>query len=193
MKAVNLAVALLAATVLTVGPVSGAPADFATTAAKCEACHNSGNAAMPRLDGQPAPYLAARIRSFADLTVQNPHAYYMFDVNAGLSDAMVVGLAKYLAVQPAAQPAGSGALAENGGHIYRFGEGSDVPACQGCHGARGEGGGTVPRLAGQRAAYLRAQLEDFSMFTRVHDTMNMHARRMTEDQITALVAFLSRD
>jgi cytochrome c553 len=193
MNAVNLMVALLTATVVTVGPVSGEPVDFSATAAKCEACHNSGNAAMPRLDGQSAAYLAERMRSFADLTQQNPHAYYMFDVNAGLSDATVVALAKYLAAQPASEPANGGALAEKGKYLYRSGDGVGIAACQGCHGAHGEGGGSVPRLAGQRAAYLRAQLEDFSMLTRVHDTMNTHARNMTEDQINALVAFLSRD
>lgn len=174
-------------------PASAAALDVPAAAAKCEACHDSGKAAMPRLQGQPAPYLAARIRSFADLTRQSPHAYFMFDVNAGLSDAALVALAKYIAAQPAVEPAGKGPLATKGEHLYRFGEGADIGACQGCHGAHAEGGGTVPRLAGQRAAYLREQLDDFSMFTRVHETMNMHARRMGADQINALVAFLSRD
>lgn len=173
-------------------PVSAAPADIPAAAAKCEACHDGGNAAMPRLEGQQAPYLAARIRSFSDLTRQSPHAYYMFDINASLSDATVVALAKYIAAQPAATPAPKGSLAAKGEHLYRFGD-ADVGACQECHGASAEGSGTVPRLAGQRAAYLREQLEDFSMFTRVHETMNMHTRRMTEDRINALVAFLARD
>ncbi len=188
-----MAMSLLAVFAVAEGSASGAPADIPARAAKCEACHDSGNAAMPRLEGQPAPYLATRIRGFADLTIQNPHAYFMFDINAGLSDAMVVALAKYISAQPAVEAAGKGPLAGKGEHLYRFGDGAAIGACQGCHGASAEGGGTVPRLAGQRAAYLRAQLEDFSMFTRVHDAMNMHARRMTEDQIDALVAFLSRD
>ena len=174
-------------------PASGAPVDIPATAAKCDACHNSGNAEMPRLDGQNAPYLATRIRSFADLTRQNPHAYFMFDINQSLSDATVVGVAKYLAALPATEPAGGGKHAGRGEKLYRSGDGAAVPACQGCHGAHGEGGGEVPRIAGQRGAYLRAQLEDFSMFTRVHEGMNMNARRMTEDQINDLVAFLSRD
>jgi cytochrome c553 len=193
MRTTAVVIGLLAAFAIAGKPASAAPADVPAQAAKCEACHDSGNVAMPRLEGQPAPYLATRIRSFADLTVQNPHAYFMFDINASLSDAMVVALAKYISVQPAVESAGEGPLAAKGEHLYRFGEGADIGACQGCHGASAEGGGTVPRLAGQRAAYLRAQLEDFSLFTRVHDTMNVHARRMTEDQVNALVAFLSRD
>ena len=183
----------LLVTVAAANPASGAPLDVPAAAAKCQACHNSGNAAMPRLEGQPAPYLATRIRSFADLTRQSPHAYFMFDVNASLSDTTLVALAKYLAAQPTVESAGGGALAEEGERLYRSGNGAGISGCQACHGARGEGAGEVPRLAGQRAAYLREQLEDFSMITRVHDTMNPHARNMTEDQINALVAFLSRD
>lgn len=193
MKATIAAFGLLVAFAVAERPASAATIDVPAAAAKCEACHDSGNAAMPRLEGQPAPYLAARVRSFADLTRQSPHAYFMFDINASLSDAVVVALAKYIAAQPAVGAAGKGPLAAKGEHIYRFGEGADIGACQGCHGANAEGGGTVPRLAGQRAAYLREQLDDFSMFTRVHDAMNMHTRRMTEDQINALVAFLARD
>lgn len=117
----------------------------------------------------------------------------MFEVNAGLSDTTLVILAKYLAAQPAVESAGGGALAGEGEHFYRSGNGAGISACQACHGARGEGAGDAPRLAGQRAAYLREQLEDYSMITRVHDTMNSHARNMTEGQINALVAFLSRD
>ena len=192
MKAAVLAAGLAMACVAT-NPASAATLDVPAAAAKCEACHDSGNAAMPRLQGQPAPYLAARIRSFADLTRQSPHAYFMFDINAGLSDTALVALAKYIAAEPVVESAGKGPLAAKGEHLYRAGEGGDIGACQGCHGAHAEGGGTVPRLAGQRAAYLREQLEDFSMFTRVHEGMNMHSRRMTDDQINALVAFLSRD
>ena len=193
MKATILMAAVLAASEAAAIPVSGAPADFSATAAKCEACHNSGNPAMPRLEAQPAPYLAARIRSFADLTRQSPHAFFMFDVNAGLSDATVVALAKYFAAQPGVAPANVGVLAAKGERLYRSGDGAGIAACQGCHGPNAEGGGTVPRLAGQRAAYLRAQLEDFSMMTRVHETMNAHSRSLTVNQIDALVAFVSRD
>ena len=170
-------------------PALGTPHGRLRPAAKCEACHrdSAGNAAMSRLEGQLVPYLATRIRSFADLTVQNPHAYFMFDINASLSDATVIALAKYISAQPAVEAAGKGPLAAKGEHLYRFGEGADIGACQGCHGVNAEGGRTVPRLASASAQPICAsKLEDFSMFTRVHDAMNMHARRITEDQITML-------
>jgi len=192
MKAWVASLGFLAALAFAEWPAFAAAPDIPAAAAKCEACHDNGTASMPRLDGQPAPYLASRIRSFSDLTRQSPHAYFMFDVNAGLSDAAVVALAKYISARAPASPAGNGPLSAKGEHLYRFGAGADIGACQGCHGANAEGGGKVPRLAGQRGAYLREQLEDFSMFMRVHETMNMHARKMTEDQINALVAFLSR-
>lgn len=192
MRPGNLIAALSVAAALAV-PALAASADIAATVAKCETCHDSGNAAMPRLQGQPAPYLATRMRSFADLTRQSPHAYFMFDVNASLSDATVVALAKYISAQPPVEAARGAPLAEMGERLYRSGDGAGISACQGCHGVNAEGSGTVPRLAGQRAVYLRQQLENFAMITRVHDRMNPHARNMTGDQMSALVAFLSRD
>lgn len=55
--------------------VRGAPVDFSITISKCEGCHGGSNASAPPLEAQASPYLAARIRSFGDLTRQNPHAY----------------------------------------------------------------------------------------------------------------------
>ena len=68
--------------------------------AACQTCHSeaAGNASTmaPRLNGQSAEYLAARMRSFRDPTRQSPHAtYFMFDVNAKLSDAQVMALAQH--------------------------------------------------------------------------------------------------
>ena len=166
--------------------------------AACQTCHAeaAGNASAmaPRLNGQPAEYLAARMRSFRDPTRQSAHAtYFMFDVNAGLPDAQVMALAQYFSAQPAPAGAGKGPLAQRGQQLYQMGVGQDVAPCQTCHGAQGEGARQVPRLAGQRGAYLRQQMENFSFATRVHDTMNPHARSLTHEEIMALVAYLAND
>jgi cytochrome c553 len=46
-----------------------------------------------------------------------------------------------------------------------------LATCAGCHGARGEGQGDVPRLAGLDAGYLARQLEDFASGRRASPVM----------------------
>ena len=166
--------------------------------AKCQACHgrdgNSSTGEVPRLNGQSWVYIANRVRSFRDVTKQTAHAtQFMFDVNSGVTDAVLLDLAHYFASQPPAAAMPAGALAEKGRRLYQKGDGKAVPACQTCHGATGEGQDANPRLNGQHAAYLRRQMESFSLLTRVHEAMNPRARDMTAEQISALVAYLARD
>lgn len=165
---------------------------------KCQACHgadgNSISSEIPRLNGQSWLYIANRVRSFRDVTKQSPHAtYFMFDVNSSINDAVLLDLAHYFASQPPSQATPAGSLAEQGRRLYQNGDGQMVQACRGCHGPAGEGAGAAPRLNGQHAVYLRRQMENFSMLTRVNETMNPHARNMTAEQMAALVAFLARD
>lgn len=164
---------------------------------KCRGCHDSSQSAKmgaPRLNGQNADYLAARLRSFRDPTVQSPHAtFFMMDINSGLSDKDVRALARYFADQPATDAAPSGKAAAEGDKLYHHG-GDGVAACQACHGANGEGGAAAaPRIAGQHSSYLRAQLEDFNMLTRFHVGMSRQTRMMNADQIAALTAYLAKD
>lgn len=164
---------------------------------KCQACHgadgNSTAGETPRLNGQSWAYIANRVRSFRDVTKQSPHAYVMFDVNSTINDSVLQDLAHYFAAQPPTTAVPAGALAEQGRRLYQNGDGNTVSACQGCHGVAGEGQGANPRLNGQHAVYLRRQMENFSMLTRVNQAMNPHARNMTSEQIAALVAYLAKD
>jgi cytochrome c553 len=166
--------------------------------AKCQGCHGKdGNSTLPdvpRLNGQDARYLARRIRSFADPTRQSFHAIHsMWGVNSGLSDAAVAALSDYFSRQLPTPSAPAGTLAEQGRKLYAEGDGFKMPSCQGCHGRNGEGGGAVPRLAGQHSQYLRLQLQSFSLRTRVSETMNPHTRTLDESQIVALLAFLAKN
>jgi len=166
--------------------------------AKCQGCHgadgNSTSGEIPRLNGQSWLYIANRVRSFRDVTKQSAHAtQFMFTVNSGVSDAVLLDLAHYFAAQPPTSAVPSGPLAEKGRQLYQQGDGKSVPACQSCHRVAGEGGGANPRLNGQHAVYLRKQMEHFSLLTRVNEAMNPHARNLTSEQMAALVAYLARD
>lgn len=165
--------------------------------AKCESCHGPGGASSspqtPRLNGQNRDYLLMRLKEFADPTRNTPHAtYQMWERATNLGDRVAASIATYFANQAPTAAAPSGALAAAGEKIYRQGAGPQVPACQQCHGAAGEGAGTVPRLAGQHAAYLEQQLSAFMLGLRIGPPMK-HAWHMDPDQFKALSAYLARD
>jgi cytochrome c553 len=63
----------------------------------------------------------------------------------------------------------------------------------GCHGERAQGSEQLPRLAGQVAAYLEAQLRNFGRRERTNDNAVMHtiAARMTDDEIRSVAAYLA--
>ena len=63
-------------------------------------------------------------------------------------------------------------------------------ACQGCHGAHGEGmpAAHVPRIAGQTADYLKKQLDDYADGTRANPIMVNFAKPLSEKQRKELAA-----
>lgn len=66
-------------------------------------------------------------------------------------------------------------------------------ACGGCHGARGEGSslGGVPRLAGQKTAYLEMALEDFAAGTRSSGMMEPPVANLDRQQRGELARYYS--
>jgi cytochrome c553 len=111
---------------------------------------------------------------------------------ANLSDDDIKSLAAYYAGQklnPAV--ATDKDLAALGQKIWRGGiAASNVPACAGCHGPAGAGiPAQYPRLSGQFAEYLAAQLKAFKEGARANDPNGMMrgvAARMTEREIQAV-------
>jgi cytochrome c553 len=65
-----------------------------------------------------------------------------------------------------------------------------IAACHGCHGAHGEGmpAAHVPRIAGQTAAYLKKQLDNFADGTRENPIMVNFAKPLSERQREDLAA-----
>lgn len=79
-----------------------------------------------------------------------------------------------------------------GRQIYENGiVAQNIPACQACHGPRGEGKGAIPRLAGQHADYLKTQMWVFSFQLRENDIMHPNTKNMRGDQIDALASYLA--
>jgi len=114
---------------------------------------------------------------------------------ASLSDADMRNVAAYYAAQtlkPAV--AQDEKLAALGRKIYRGGNlATGVAACAGCHGPAGAGvPKQYPRISGQFAQYVEAQLKAFRSGTRANDPNGMMrgvAARMTDQEIRAVAEY----
>jgi len=164
----------------------------------CSKCHGvtgvSRSPAFPKLAGQPREYLVAQLTDFKTRARSDPHGKtFMWDF-ARLTDAQINEIAYYFSSLPAilGKP-GDRALMNQGRAIFESGLASKgVPACSACHGENGEGMGLFPRLAGQHADYVVAQLR---IFQRTDDrprgaTMKTATQQMSEQDMHAVAAFL---
>ena len=163
----------------------------------CSSCHGqegrSISPTFPRLAGQREDYIVEQLTAFRDHTRADPHAHtYMWGMAARLTDADIKGLAAYYASRaPVAGSPADSALMTAGKAIFDNGiEARDVPACQVCHGARGEGNGAIPRLAGQHPAYIREQLANFASNARANEIMHFNSQNLTPQDIDELAAYV---
>ena len=135
----------------------------------CSNCHGlTGDAVspnFPNLAGQVEPYLVAQLNGFRSHDRRDPAGFeYMWGLSRNLTDDQIKGLAAYYAAQtPMVQAIeGDAARLAFGKALFETGVADkSVPACASCHGAKGEGNATFPRLAGQHADYLAKQLVVF--------------------------------
>ena len=139
----------------------------------CSSCHEFGGRdvspafTFPRLAGQQKAYLSAQLKAFRDKTRADPRARtYMWDVAAQLDDATIERLAAFYSAQTPVSDVAAGKT------IYEQGIPNKIPPCLTCHGARAEGAGTTPRLAGQQRLSLERQLAYFAATTRADGMMH---------------------
>ena len=169
----------------------------------CAACHaadgNSVAPANPKLAGQIPEYSHKQLVNFkpqGGKKAERENAV-MGGMAASLSDADMRNLAAYYAGQklkPAA--ARSKELAAAGQKLYRGGNAATgIPACAGCHGPDGSGVPIqYPRIAGQYAEYIEAQLKLFKSGERANDPNRMMrgvAERMSEKDIKAVAEYVA--
>ena len=172
-----------------------------TAAQVCAACHaadgNSIGPANPKIAGQHPEYLYKQMANFkpqGGKKAERDNAV-MAGMVANLSDADLKGLAAFYAGQklkPAV--AVDKELAALGQKLWRGGNAtSGVPACSGCHGPSGAGiPAQYPRLAGQYAEYIDAQLKAFRAGSRANDPNGMMrgaAARLTDREIQAVAQY----
>lgn len=86
------------------------------------------------------------------------------------------------------------AMAQDAATIAAQGNGKGAAPCQTCHAPDGSGqaSGGFPRLAGENAAYLQAQLEAFASGARDNPVMKLQAGALTEAERKALAIYFSK-
>lgn len=162
----------------------------------CFLCHGadgeSASEVFPRLAGQNAEYIAKQLENFKSGKRQSSA---MASMVTNLTPEDMIALGQFYASRPPHQEAAKdAALAAVGQYIYHAGNKfSGVPACASCHGPEGAGSNTLPRLAGQHAAYLDNQLKQFTKRERNNDNAVMLsiAEKMTALEMAAVSEYLS--
>ncbi len=160
----------------------------------CVACHTNdgsrGSPANPILQGQHPGYLAKQLSEFKSGKRENP---IMKGIAATLSDADIHNVAAFYGSKQAKPGfAKNKDLAALGGRIYRGGIADrSVPACAGCHSPNGAGIPVqYPRLAGQHADYVEAQLLAFRSGARRNNQPMMDiATKLNDHEIKALADY----
>jgi len=200
----------LAAMLSAIAAVAAEPA-FKGDAAKaqgivsqvCAACHaadgNSQIGVNPKLAGQIPEYLYKQLANYKAAAGKkaerdNP---VMAGMVASLSPEDMRNLAVYFAGQ-AAKPgaAKSKDLVALGQRIYRGGISSEgIAACASCHGPNGAGmPAQYPRVSGQHAEYIEAQLKAFRSGARANDagaSMRGVAGRLSDREIEAVADYVA--
>lgn len=175
----------------------------ATASTVCAACHNAdGNStitANPKLAGQHYDYLLKQLKDFkaaGDKPAARPNAV-MSGMVAGLDEAQMQDIAAYFAIQKESDnTAKNKATLELGKKLYRAGDQSKgLAACAACHGPAGSGmPAQYPRISGQHAEYIEAQLKAFRDGSRANDPnkmMRMVAIKMTDGEIKAVSDYVA--
>jgi cytochrome c553 len=183
-------------------------------AAACGACHGADGNSMaptfPRLAGQGERYIYKQLQDFKAARRQNPT---MQGMAFGLQDQDMADIAAYYAKQTSGTGMAKADLAKKGEKLYRGGNpAKGLAACAGCHNPAGKGNALAgfPRLGGQHADYVKAQLQAFRAagrndtvadpaLKRANDAakagelgpMQMVAAKLSDEEIEALSSFIS--
>ena len=161
--------------------------------ALCVACHGetgqSENPDVPHIGGQPKLFVMYQLFFYREGRRNSPE---MNTVAKDLSDADLTALSDYVAALPPPQQAASAAIDE-----ARYGRGAELAArriCGTCHNPDYSGREQMPRLAGQREAYLMKSFREYQAGIRVgtQAAMAEAVRGLTEAELGDLAYYLAR-
>ena len=162
----------------------------------CFLCHGedgeSSSEVFPKLAGQHAEYIAKQLENFKS---GKRKSTAMADMSSRLTGEEMLALGLYFERKKSPpEVIKDGDLAEVGRYIFQHGNKfSGLPACASCHGKEGLGTASLPRLAGQFAAYVENQLKLFNKRERNNDNAVMHsvASNMSALEMAAVAEYIS--
>jgi cytochrome c553 len=184
-------------------PSSPAPDNIETRMLACTSCHGprgqgTNDVYFPRLAGKPAGYLYNQLTAFRSGRRHYSPMNYLLEFQ---TDAYLHSMADYFASQrPPFLPHGAAgindAILARGQTLVTRGDSErGVPPCAACHNPAFTGmEPAIPGLLGLQANYISAQLGAWRYGTRTAaapDCMQQVAGRLTEEDVTAVAAWLS--
>src|SRR5262249_44412730 len=133
--------------------------------AQCVACHGetgrSENPDVPHIGGQPKLFVMYQLFFYREGRRTSPE---MNTVAKGMTDSELTALSDSVAKPPPPPPT------ESGPDATRYTRGADVAAkriCASCHNPDYSGREQMPRLAGQREAYLLKSFREYQAGQRI--------------------------
>lgn len=172
-----------------------------TKAVPCFACHGpTGNTTVPewpKLAAQHADYLSKQLMDFKAGQDGPRWNAVMYPNVTNLSEQDMLDISAYFASLEGQYGAADPQLVERGQTLYRGGDPEKgIPPCMACHGPAGEGVASAyfPRLSGQNAVYLVAQLQAFHSGQRYNDLNSMMrnvAKQMSDEDMQAVASYLN--
>lgn len=178
-----------------------APLAPATPFDVCTPCHNqdgnSTNPLWPHIAGQHENYLLKQLHAFREGAPGPRYNPVMYGIVAEMDDATLAMYARHYSKEVMADGATPQQHEVLGGRIYRGGNvTTGVTACSGCHGPAGEGNlaAGFPRVGGQMAEYLLAQLKLFQegkRTTSINGMMHDITLRMSDEEMEAVSHYMA--
>ena len=170
----------------------------------CVACHGAdGNSLItqyPKLAGQHEKYLEKQLKELKlGMTSggkQGRNEPVMGAMAMSLSEEDMADLAAYYASLPISNNSTPENVVDEGKVLYTAGNAErGVTACIACHGPRGNGTelSGFPKISGQHADYIKAQLEKFRDGSRNNDMNAMMrdvAKKLTDAEIDTLSKYV---
>lgn len=168
----------------------------------CVACHGAdGNSLIttyPKLAGQHAKYIEKQLKDLklgaTSAGKQGRYDPVMSAMAMPLSDEDMSDLAAYFSSLPISSNSTPEDVVSTGKALYTAGDASrGLTACIACHGPRGNGTelSGFPKISGQHADYVKAQLMKFRDESRGND-MNAMMRDVAKKLTDADIEILSK-
>ncbi|WP_159657387.1 c-type cytochrome [Vibrio atypicus] len=170
----------------------------------CVACHgadgNSQLAMYPKIAGQHAKYIEKQLKDLKlGMTSGGKQGRYdpvMSGMAMPLTEQDMKDISAYYASLPISNNTTPENVVEQGKVLYSAGDAErGLTACIACHGPRGDGTelSGFPKISGQHADYIKAQLEKFRDGSRGNDMNAMMrdiAKKLTDEDIDTLSKYV---